>query len=221
MSVLPDHMIHKLDCVTPCENGTHRPGILSFGLSSYGYDLRADYKWKVFTNIWGAVVDPKNFDKRSFVDVDLRGCDSTHGDVPNYVIVPPNSFALCSSIERIKVPRDCIALVIGKSTYARCGIVLNCTPLEPEWEGHVTLEVSNTTPLPAKVYAGEGIGQVLFFRVDHSPTITFFLEMLLATSATAADFRKNWKLDECIRSYADKSGKYQDQPPQVTLPIVT
>lgn len=209
MSVLPDWLIQQLECVTPCEISRQRSGVISYGLSSYGYDLRADYRWKVFTNVWGAVVDPKNFDARSFVDV----------AVDSYVTIPPNSFALCSSIERVRVPRSCIGLVIGKSTYARCGIVLNCTPLEPEWEGHVTLEVSNTTPLPAKVYSGEGIGQVLFFRADRNSTLAAHLHMLLS-AAGRAELEKNLKLDECRVSYADKAGKYQDQPADVTLPKV-
>src|SRR5262252_113825 len=163
MGILPDWAIRNRQCITPFEEGQKRPGTISYGVSSYGYDVRAGFQWKVFTNVYGAVVDPKAFDPKGFVEVDVT---PKLPSSPSYVMIPPNSFALCSSIEHIRVPRDCLCLVIGKSTYARCGIVLNCTPLEPEWEGHITLEVSNTTPLPAMVYSGEGIGQVLFLRVD-------------------------------------------------------
>lgn len=152
----------------PCPKGT-----ISFGLASFGYDLRLGSNYKVFTNAKCATVDPKNFDPRSFVDVE--------GD---YCLIPPNSFALAESMEYIEVPRTILGLCIGKSTYARCGIVIPMTPLEPEWRGKVTIEISNTTPLPAKVYSGEGICQVLFFR---SP---FPVQ----------------------RSYQDKKGAYQDQP---------
>lgn len=184
--ILPDWMIRMSGAITPYSPAVKRAGVISYGESSYGYDLRAGYQWKVFTNVWGAVVDPKRFNPKSFVDVEL---DSSAKEA--FVVIPPNSFALCQSMEWLKIPRNCLTLVIGKSTYARCGIVLNCTPLEPEWEGHVTLEVSNTTPLPACVYAGEGIGQVLFFRAEHT----------------------------CQSSYADKNGKYQGQT-EVTLPRV-
>lgn len=207
MGVLPDWMIREQVRIEPKEDGVKRPNTISYGLSSYGYDIRAGYNWKVFTNVWGSVVDPKHFDTKSFVDVDAtpqHEWDSTSHVFPECiycsrysspdtprctrespVLIPPNSFALTESMETLEVPRDCLALVIGKSTYARCGIVLNCTPLEPEWRGKVTLEVSNTTPLPARVYAGEGIGQVLFFRRDGGRS--------------------------CDVSYADKAGKYQDQ----------
>jgi dCTP deaminase len=153
---------------------------ISYGLSSYGYDMRVAPEFKIFTNALSAVVDPKNFDSRSFVEFE--------GDV---CIVPPNSFALARSVEYFRIPRNVLTICVGKSTYARCGIITNVTPFEPEWEGHVTLEISNTTPLPAKVYANEGICQVLFFEAD-------------------AD-------DVCEVSYADKSGKYQGQV-GVTLP---
>jgi dCTP deaminase len=153
---------------------------ISYGLSSYGYDMRVAPEFKIFTNVLSAVVDPKKFDSRSFVEFE--------GDV---CIVPPNSFALARSVEYFRIPRNVLTICVGKSTYARCGIITNVTPFEPEWEGHVTLEISNTTPLPAKVYANEGICQVLFFEAD-------------------AD-------DVCEVSYADKSGKYQGQV-GVTLP---
>jgi dCTP deaminase len=153
---------------------------ISYGLSSYGYDMRVAPEFKIFTNVLSAIVDPKKFDSRSFVEFE--------GDV---CIVPPNSFALARSVEYFRIPRNVLTICVGKSTYARCGIITNVTPFEPEWEGHVTLEISNTTPLPAKVYANEGICQVLFFEAD-------------------AD-------DVCEISYADKSGKYQGQV-GVTLP---
>ncbi len=155
-------------------------GIVSYGLSSYGYDIRVADEFKIFTNIYNTLIDPKAFDPRSFVDV--------QGDV---CIVPPNSFALARTIEYFRIPRDILTVCVGKSTYARCGIIVNVTPFEPEWEGFVTLEISNTTPLPAKIYANEGIAQVLFFQSD----------------------------EVCERSYADKKGKYLKQT-GVTLPKI-
>jgi dCTP deaminase len=154
-------------------------GVISYGLSSYGYDLRVADEFKVFTNVFNTVVDPKAFDSKSFVDV--------HGPV---CIVPPNSFALARSVEYFRIPRDLLTICLGKSTYARCGIIVNVTPFEPEWEGHVTLEISNTTPLPAKIYANEGLAQVIFLR---------------ATSP-------------CEISYAEKKGRYQAQT-GITLPM--
>jgi dCTP deaminase len=154
--------------------------VISFGVSSYGYDMRVAPEFKIFTNVLSAIVDPKAFDSRSFVEFEGEVC-----------IVPPNSFALARSVEYFRIPRNVLTICVGKSTYARCGIITNVTPFEPEWEGHVTLEISNTTPLPARVYANEGICQVLFFEAD-------------------AD-------DVCERSYADKKGKYQAQR-GVTLP---
>jgi dCTP deaminase len=147
-------------------------------VSSYGYDVRVGNEFKVFTNVFNTIVDPKNFDSKSFVDIVADQC-----------VIPPNSFALASTIEYFRIPRDVLTICLGKSTYARCGIIVNVTPFEPEWEGHVTIEISNTTPLPAKIYANEGIAQVLFFQ---SP-------------------------DVCERSYKDKKGKYQAQR-GVTLP---
>jgi dCTP deaminase len=154
--------------------------VISYGVSSYGYDMRVAPEFKIFTNVLSAIVDPKAFDQRSFVPFE--------GDV---CIVPPNSFALARSVEYFRIPREVLTICVGKSTYARCGIITNVTPFEPEWEGHVTLEISNTTPLPARIYANEGICQVLFFEAD-------------------AD-------DICETSYADKAGKYQRQT-GVTLP---
>jgi dCTP deaminase len=158
------------------ENKGHK--IVSYGLSSYGYDLRVDRKFKVFTNVYGTVVDPKNFQAKSFVDIEGDTC-----------IIPPNSFALAQSVEYFRIPRNVLTLCIGKSTYARCGIIVNVTPFEPEWEGIVTLEISNTTPLPAKIYAGEGLAQVLFFEGA-----------------------------ECDVSYADRKGRYMGQK-DITCPI--
>ncbi len=160
--------------IDPFAEAQVRDGVISYGLSSYGYDMRVANEFKIFTNVASAVVDPKNFDERSFVEFE--------GDV---CIVPPNSFALARSVEYFRIPRNVLTICVGKSTYARCGIITNVTPLEPEWEGHVTLEISNTTPLPAKIYANEGIAQVLFFEAN--------------------------KDDICQVSYADKKGKYQKQ----------
>ena len=153
-------------------------GVVSYGLSSYGYDMRVSDEFRIFHNALSPVVDPKNFDERSFVEFE--------GDV---CIVPPNSFALARSVEYFRIPRDVLTICVGKSTYARCGIITNVTPFEPEWEGHVTLEISNTTPLPARIYANEGIAQVLFFESD----------------------------EVCETSYKDRGGKYQGQK-GVTLP---
>jgi len=154
--------------------------VISYGLSSYGYDLRVADEFKVFTNVYNAVVDPKAFDERSFVDMRGDSC-----------LVPPNSFALARSVEYFRIPRNVLTLCVGKSTYARCGIIVNVTPFEPEWEGHVTLEISNTTPLPARIYAGEGLAQVLF----------------LAATET------------CETSYAERNGKYQAQR-GITVPRI-
>ena len=164
--------------IEPFEDRQVRDGVISYGLSSYGYDIRVADEFKVFTNINSTVVDPKSFDARSFVDVKAEVC-----------IIPPNSFALSRTVEYFRIPRDVLTVCVGKSTYARCGLIVNVTPFEPEWEGFVTLEISNTTPLPAKVYANEGIAQVLFFQSD----------------------------DVCEVSYADKKGKYQAQK-GLTLP---
>lgn len=153
---------------------------ISYGTSSYGYDIRCSPEFKVFTNVHSAVVDPKNFDDKSFVDMAGESC-----------VIPPNSFALARSVEYFRIPRDILVICLGKSTYARCGIIVNVTPLEPEWEGHITLEFSNTTPLPARIYANEGCAQLLFLQADGD--------------------------DVCTTSYADRSGKYQGQT-GVTLP---
>ena len=161
--------------VKTTENGSR---VISYGLSSYGYDPRVSREFKVFTNVFNTVVDPKNFDARSMVDMETDIC-----------IVPPNSFALARSVEYFRIPRDVLTVCVGKSTYARCGIIVNVTPFEPEWEGHVTLEISNTTPLPAKIYASEGLAQVVFFLAA----------------------------DVCETSYADRAGKYMRQT-GITIP---
>jgi dCTP deaminase len=181
-SIKSDRWIKKMalehGMIEPFEDRQVREGVISYGLSSYGYDIRVADEFKVFTNINSTVVDPKNFDNRSFVDVQADIC-----------IIPPNSFALAKTVEYFRIPRDVLTVCVGKSTYARCGLIVNVTPFEPEWEGFVTLEISNTTPLPAKVYANEGISQVLFFQSD----------------------------EMCEVSYADKKGKYQGQQ-GLTLP---
>ena len=164
--------------IEPFEDRQVRQGVVSFGLSSYGYDVRVANEFKVFTNVYNTVVDPKAFDPRSFVDIRADVCT-----------IPPNSFALAKTVEYFRIPRNVLTVCVGKSTYARCGLIVNVTPFEPEWEGFVTLEISNTTPLPAKVYANEGISQVLFFESD----------------------------EDCEVSYADKAGKYQKQQ-GLTLP---
>ncbi|MBL4844176.1 MAG: dCTP deaminase [Planctomycetes bacterium] len=182
MSIKSDRWIRRManehGMISPFEEKQVREGVISFGLSSYGYDLRVADEFKIFTNVHSTVVDPKRFNPASFVDV--------KGDC----IVPPNSFALGRTVEYLKIPRNVLTICLGKSTYARCGIIVNVTPFEPEWEGYATLEISNTTPLPAKVYANEGLCQVLFFESD----------------------------EECETSYKDKGGKYMKQPAQIVLP---
>ncbi|MDZ7288871.1 MAG: dCTP deaminase [candidate division KSB1 bacterium] len=184
MSIKSDRWIKRMavehQMITPFEEQQVRQRVISFGLSSYGYDVRIADEFKIFTNVYSAVVDPKNFDPKSFVDFKGEVC-----------IIPPNSFALGRTVEYFRIPRKVMTICVGKSTYARCGIITNVTPLEPGWEGHVTLEISNTTPLPAKIYANEGIAQILFFESD----------------------------EECMISYAEKKGKYQAQQ-GVTLPRV-
>ena len=182
MSIKPDTWITRMArehrMIEPFVDDQVRQGVISYGVSSYGYDVRVGDEFKVFTNVYNTVVDPKNFDPKSFVDIKANEC-----------VIPPNSFALASTIEYFRIPRDVLTVCLGKSTYARCGIIVNVTPFEPEWEGHVTIEISNTTPLPAKIYANEGIAQVLFFQSD----------------------------EPCAKSYKDKKGKYQAQR-GVTLP---
>ena len=176
MAIKSDRWIRKMalehDMINPFSEKQVREGVISYGVSSYGYDLRVGDEFKIFTNVNSAMIDPKKFDEKSFVSLSAECC-----------ILPPNSFALARSVEYFKIPRDVLTICVGKSTYARCGVIVNVTPFEPEWEGFVTLEISNTTPLPAKVYANEGLCQILFFQSD----------------------------EICETSYADRKGKYQGQ----------
>src|SRR5512136_2933744 len=176
MSIQPDHWIRKMALeqrmIEPFEAGQVRDGVISYGVSSYGYDIRVANEFKIFTNVHSAIVDPKHFDPKSMIDFNGEVC-----------VIPPNSFALARTIEYFRIPRNVLTICVGKSSYARCGIIVNVTPFEPEWEGYVTLEISNTTPLPARIYANEGIAQVLFFQAE----------------------------EICEVSYADKQGKYQKQ----------
>lgn len=182
MGLKPDHWIRKMalekQMIDPFIDQQVRDGVISYGVSSYGYDMRVADEFMIFTNVHSAIVDPKNFDPKSMFEF--------HGEV---CIIPPNSFALARTIEYFRIPRNVLTVCLGKSTYARCGLIVNVTPFEPEWEGYVTLEISNTTPLPAKIYANEGLAQVLFFEAD----------------------------EECQFSYADKKGKYQKQQ-KIVLP---
>jgi dCTP deaminase len=182
MGLKPDHWIRKMvqqnNMIEPFAENQVRDGVISYGVSSYGYDIRVADEFKIFTNVYSAIVDPKNFTTKSMVDYEGSVC-----------VIPPNSFALARTIEYFRIPRGVLTICVGKSTYARCGIIVNVTPFEPEWEGFVTLEISNTTPLPAKIYANEGIAQVLFFEAD----------------------------EQCETSYADKKGKYQKQQ-SIVLP---
>lgn len=183
MAVKSDRWIRRMaveqQMIDPFVDRQARDGVISYGLSSYGYDVRIGRNFKVFTNVHNAIVDPKHFDPRSFVDI----------TTDDFILIPPNSFALAQTVEYFRIPRNVITVCVGKSTYARCGLIVNVTPFEPEWEGFVTLEISNTTPLPARVYANEGIAQVLFFESD----------------------------EVCEVSYADRKGKYQKQV-AITLP---
>lgn len=184
MGIKPDAWIRRMardqKMIDPFEESQIREGVISYGLSSYGYDIRVADEFKIFTNINTTIVDPKDFSRQSFVDFQGPIC-----------IIPPNSFALARTVEYFRIPRSILTICVGKSTYARCGIIVNVTPFEPEWEGHATLEISNTTPLPARLYAREGIAQVIFFEADQL----------------------------CERSYADKQGKYQAQQ-EITLPRI-
>ena len=182
MSIMPDSWIKKMatekNMIEPFVAEQNKKGVISYGLSSYGYDARVSDEFKVFTNVNNALVDPKNFSEESFIERKANSC-----------IIPPNSFVLARTVEYFKIPRDVLVICLGKSTYARCGIIVNVTPLEPEWEGHVTLEFSNTTPLPARIYANEGACQFLFLKGDST----------------------------CDVSYLERSGKYMKQR-GVTLP---
>lgn len=191
MGVFSDRQIRERVVIRPFEAAVKRPGKISFGVSSYGYDVRVGTHFKIFTPTTRsgdvAVVDPKSFSDDMMVEVDVAKNPADR----QYVIIPPNSFALCETVEYLEIPRDVLAICVGKSTYARCGLIVNVTPLEPEWRGKVTLEISNTTPLPARVYANEGVAQLIFLKADQV----------------------------CETSYADKGGKYQDQG-GLTLPKV-
>lgn len=182
MGLKPDHWIRKMALeqrmIEPFVDRQVREGVISYGVSSYGYDIRVADEFMIFTNVHSAIVDPKNFDTKSMFEF--------KGDV---CVIPPNSFALSRTVEYFRIPRKVLTICLGKSTYARCGLIVNVTPFEPEWEGYVTLEISNTTPLPARIYANEGLAQVLFFEAD----------------------------EECEVSYADKKGKYQRQQ-SIVLP---
>lgn len=184
MAIKSDRWIRKMalehEMIKPFEERQVRDGVVSFGLSSYGYDMRVAEEYRIFTNVNTTIVDPKHFDERSFVEFRGPVC-----------VIPPNSFALGRSVEYFKIPRNVLTICVGKSTYARCGVIVNVTPFEPEWEGFVTLEISNTTPLPARIYSNEGIAQVLFFESD----------------------------EICETSYRDKKGKYQAQK-GITLPHI-
>ena len=184
MSILPDHWIRRMakerGLIEPFSERVDDEGIISYGLSSYGYDVRVSREFKVFTNVFNSIVDPKNFTEDSFVTMEKDVC-----------VIPPNSFALARTLEYFRIPDDVLTICLGKSTYARCGIIVNVTPFEPGWEGTATLEISNTTPLPARIHAGEGIAQVLFFRAE----------------------------EPCETTYADRGGKYQGQQ-GITLPRV-
>jgi len=176
MGLKPDHWIKKMALehrmIEPFVDAQVRTGVISYGVSSYGYDIRVANEYKIFTNVYTTIVDPKNFDQKSMVDYQGDNC-----------VIPPNSFVLARTVEYFRIPRQVLTVCLGKSSYARCGLIVNVTPFEPEWEGFVTLEISNTTPLPARIYSNEGIAQVLFFEAD----------------------------EPCDISYADKKGKYQKQ----------
>ncbi len=182
MSIQPDSWIRRMalehNMIEPFVDGQVREGVISYGLSSYGYDIRIANEFKIFTNVHSAIVDPKHINPQTYIDYSGEIC-----------VIPPNSFVLARTVEYFRIPRDVLTVCVGKSTYARCGLIVNVTPFEPEWEGFVTLEISNTTPLPARVYAHEGIAQVLFFRADQV----------------------------CEISYADRRGKYQAQQ-HIVLP---
>ena len=176
MGLKPDHWIKKMALeqrmIEPFVDAQVRAGVISYGVSSYGYDIRVANEYKIFTNVFSTIVDPKHFDQKSMVDYKGDDC-----------VIPPNSFVLARTVEYFRIPRQVLTVCLGKSSYARCGLIVNVTPFEPEWEGYVTLEISNTTPLPARIYSNEGIAQVLFFEAD----------------------------EPCDVSYADKKGKYQKQ----------
>jgi dCTP deaminase len=248
MGLLPDWMIEREVKIEPFSPQMERKGIISYGVTSYGYDVRAGYKWKLFDVLAGGIVDPKNFDPKLLREVDLTPChepielstgvicrrcsiseqrwdsydsckDSLH---PNFITIPPNSYVLGESMETFTIPRDMGVICIGKSTYARCGIIVNVTPGEPEWTGKWTIEISNSSPLPAKVYCGEGIMQCMFIRSDgYRARLWDIIRILLATRDMSnfrmaiTEAQNIWNRGKlmlsCDKSYADKKGKYQNQ----------
>lgn len=260
MGVLSDRQIQAEVGITPFDPGTRKPGTLSSGLSSYGYDMRLGYKFGVFTSVHAAEVDPKNFNPRSLVPVDLSPrhhrfvktknltmrdlvtytceycqlagdkevanlggpCPARREEKNAFLRIPPHSFVLAESLERFVVPRDTLGVVVGKSTYARCGLIVNCTPMEPEWEGVLTIELSNTTPLPLRVYPGEGIAQVFFIRSDErrGAAATAFRSHLQGAAGDAEweSYQTRLINASCETSYADRKGKYQNQS-GLTAPI--
>src|SRR2546430_11641102 len=215
MSIQSDRWITRMarehGMIEPFESSQVRSGVISYGVSSYGYDMRVAPEFRIFTNVLNSIVDPKNFDPKSFVEFEGEVC-----------IVPPNSFALARSIEYFRIPRDVVTITVGKSTYARCGIITNVTPFEPEWEGFVTLEISNTTPLPARIYANEGIAQVqmragsgvVFEITTPLPARIYANEGIAQVLFFEADAD-----DVCETSYGDRKGKYQAQR-GITLPTI-
>lgn len=258
MGVLPDWMIRRDVKITPFAEGIKRPNTISYGVTSYGYDARIGYKFKVFTPVNNTIIDPKAFNPDSFVSVDLSPgvhefssdgfCKYCKGTAfpgpdhvtttcsginkPNYIIIPPHSFVLGETIEKFEIPRDVLCVVFGKSTLARCGIYINVTPGEPEWIGQWTVEISNTTPLPVKIYCGEGIMQCIFIRTDGyseatKKAITDMTGEMLVRDYSAIEimkragvmFREAIEQATCEISYKDKSGKYQNQV-GLTLPEV-
>jgi dCTP deaminase len=262
MGVLSDRQIEAEVKIEPFDPGTRKPGTISSGLTSYGYDMRLGYKFGVFSPVHATEVDPKNFDPRSLVTVDLspachafektknltmrdpvtftcagclltlekmeavkaehRPCPARQDEVDPFLRIPPHSFVLAESLERFKVPRDTLGVVVGKSTYARCGLIVNCTPMEPEWEGVLTIELSNTTPLPLRVYPGEGIAQVFFIRSDERSEVVYDSTLRHFAEQGCTDEYSNLVNNKfeasCRVSYADRKGKYNNQA-GLTLPI--
>lgn len=259
MGCLVDWQLKRDVKVEPMEDAIRREGKISWGVGSYGIDMRVGYVFKVFSPINATEIDPKNFDERCLVTVDLTPkyehqwedlecLDANHNPTigkhcavcgawkdtpsehkyqcpkkqPNYILIPPHSFALGESVEYFQIPRDTLCIVIGKSTYARCGIVVNCTPLEPEWKGKVTIEISNTTPLPARIYCGEGIAQCVFLRTDgrtemNTHDITNLYDHLSIGRLIPNHWLEHEHNSTCKVSYADKAGRYQNQT-GITLP---
>lgn len=259
MGILTDRQIRDENIVTPCEPNVKRPGIVSYGLTSYGYDARIGHKFRVFKPYPATVIDPKAFDERMLEAVDLtprKGhvieysesdfynyrceiCDRAAESrsvidkypcslQPDHITIPPHSFALGETVETFHIPRDTLAVVVGKSTYARCGLIVNVTPLEPEWRGKVTVELSNTTPLPLKVYVGEGIMQVLFLRsdghrADDRRDFESLRDYFTKSGVDVPRYRRDMATRSCETSYADKGGRYQGQtgvtPPTVDVAV--